>query len=675
MSSSQAMKEVVWNRIQHLEFQDANSLIRRLWKTYFSPPRDMTVSEWADQYRKLDKKSSAAPGDWRTSRTPYLREIMDCFSLSSDVSEVVFVKGTQLGGSECGLNMLGYIISESPAPTMCTLPTIKLGERYVTQRLDPMVRASPVLAEKVVPARSREGVNTKTEKEFVGGLLIISGGNSAASLRSAPIKYRIIDELDACPKDVEGEGDPVSLTSARQDTFIDRKSFLNSTPTDEIDTMIWPEYETSDQRKYYVPCPHCGHEQTLEWGGVTENYGIKWHNDDPDTAMYLCISCGAYIEEHHKTMMLEKGRWSALYPDRPKRGYWLNSLYSPLGWLSWSKIVREYQEAKQKDEQGDSRKLKTWTNTRLASVWKGQSQKIAEDELKARAEPYSLRTVPEKALVLTAAVDTQQDRFDIVVDAWGRGEESWVVDHIQIYGNPGEEEVWKKLSDYLYSRFPHPRGKDLPISATAIDTGGWYTHDVYNWVRKQPEARCIFAIKGSNQAHDPIKGRSKLVDVNSRDGKVIPQGVKLWHVGVSVAKDTLFNRMKIIGEFPGQSFSKPGAMHFSHELKDEFYSQLTGEKKVQKVTSKGNKWMWIPIPGRRAEVLDCKVYSLFAANCLDLHRYTPEMWDRLEERLFPKQQSLLEDVEAQAIPDPVQEHRKQFQRPVTRLPRSKWGRR
>ena len=336
------------------------------------PEQPLTVSEWADRYRKLSSKASAEPGPWRTDRTPYLREPMDCLSSENPVQRVVMMFAAQTGKTEAGSNWLGYVIDHAPGPMLCVQPTIEMAKRLSKQRLESMITETPVLAAKIAPARSRDSGNTMFSKEFSGGIMLMAGANSATGLRSAPCRYLFCDEVDAFPADVDGEGDPVSLAERRTTTFARRKILLTSTPTVKDFSRIESEYLRSDQRRFYVPCPACGAMEWLKWGQ------LKWVDGKPETARYKCEHCGEQFEEMHKPAMLRGGEWRATAPTNGRTaGFHLSGLYSPLGWCSWEQLVDDFLRAK-----GDAPALKTFVNTRLAETWEEDyAAKVSADGL------------------------------------------------------------------------------------------------------------------------------------------------------------------------------------------------------------------------------------------------------------------------------------------------------
>ena len=238
---------------------------------------------------------------------------MECLSVESDVEEVVLWAGTQLGKSETCNNWIGYTIDHNPGPIMLVQPTLDLAKRYSKQRIAALIEATPILRDKVRPARARDSGNTLLEKEFDGGILIITGANSSAGRRSMPARDLLFDEVDAYGMSVDDEGDPISIAEKRQDTFARRKRLKTSTCTVKGESRIEQSYETSDRRKYWVPCPHCGEHQVLRWAN------LKFTPEDPSDARYCCEHCGALIDEAHKTDMLAAGEWRPEAPHAKTR--------------------------------------------------------------------------------------------------------------------------------------------------------------------------------------------------------------------------------------------------------------------------------------------------------------------------------------------------------------------
>ena len=578
---------------------DGGTVYKQAFLEGLRPDPDLTVSEWADQYRMLSNKASAEPGPWRTDRTPYLREIMDCMSSSSTVQKVVFMAGAQLGKTEGINNVVGYMISEAPGPAMFVQPTIEMAKRLSKQRLESLIHETPRLAEKIAPARSRDSGNTLFSKEYPGGILLLTGANSATGLRSAPCRWVLLDEVDAFPHDVDGEGDPCALAERRASTFSRRKIILTSTPTVKDMSRIETEYLASDQRRYFVPCPHCDHMQYLQWKN------LQWRDGDPRTAAYVCESCGTHIREHYKSEMLRKGEWRATATGEDKRtaGFHLSSLYSPLGWKSWEEIVGEFLRAK-----NDAPLLKTFVNTVLGETWEEEvGARLGADGLRERAEFYESNTVPEGASLVTAGVDVQDNRVAVGLYAWGEGEECWLMWHGEIYGDPAGKKLWSQVDDIINRTYPRADGESVKVSAVGIDSGGHYTSEVYAYCRERRK-KGVFALKGQSQRNKPPIGKPSKVDINYK-GQVLKNSAELFPVGVDTIKSTLFGRLK-------HNETGPGYIHFHNEAGQEYFKQLTAERQVVRYVKGFAIREWKKKPGDRNEALDVLVYSYAALNFL-----------------------------------------------------------
>ena len=583
------------------------------------PDPSLTVSEWADRHRRLSGRAASEPGPWRTARTPYLREIMDCLSPASPVERVVVMKGAQVGITECGNNLIGYMIHHAPGPMLAVLPTVEMAKRNSKQRIDPLIEECPDLRQLVKPARSRDSGNTVLAKEFPGGVLVMTGANSAVGLRSMPVRYLFLDEVDGYPGDVDGEGDPVTLAEARTRTFARRKIFIVSTPTIKGMSRIEREFEASDQRRYFVPCPVCYESQWLRFEQ------LKWEKDRPETAHYECEHCGAEIQEHHKTWMLENGVWQpTAKSDGNTAGYHLSSLYSPVGWRSWRQIAVAWLAA-----QGSDSAIKSVKNTELGETWEESGEAPDWQRLYDRREDYKSGTIPVGGLFLTAGADVQKDRIEVSVWAWGRGKESWLVEHRIIEGDTSRREVWDGLSALLGETWERETGAQLPIKRLAVDSG-YATQEVYAWTRTQPAAR-VMAVKGVSRG-SALVGMPTAVDVTA-GGKRLRRGAKVYSVAGGIAKLELFNNLR--KERPtdesGEHFP-PGYVHLP-KVDGEFCKQLCSEQLVTTRNRRGypvRDWQKLR---ERNEALDCYVYARAAAAISGLDRFGERQWRDLERHL------------------------------------------
>lgn len=601
--------------------RDGGDLFRQSFLDGIRPDARLRVSEWADRHRMLSQKSSNESGRYRTERTPYVREIMDCLSVDSPIERVVFVAGSQVGKSEAGYNWVGYSMDHAPAPMLMVVPRLEDAKKVSKQRIDPMIELSPRLRAKVAPARERDSGNSTFLKEFPGGILAMVGSNSAAGLRAMPVKNLFLDEIDEFDGDVGGEGDPIELALRRTGTFrTNRKIYMVSSPTIEGRSRIVQEYELTDRRVFVVPCPACGAFQEITWKAH-----IKWTDDDPSTVYFECESCHEHIGEGHKTAMLAGGFWLARSPDAPAkvRGYWLSALYSPVGWYSWAMAVEDFLKAKKKPAL-----LKVFINTVLAETWKTVGDAPEWERLHERRESYRAGTVPRGGVLLTAGVDVQQDRIELEVVAWGRGLESWSVQYIVLPGRPSDPQVWLDLGRELNRTFEHESGALMSIRAMGIDSS-YSTTDVYRWCRSQSISR-VFAMKGTDD-QSAIVVFSKAVEVQ-HEGKRLQRGLKLWQIGGPVVKSELYAMLRLPKPTDAGEPFPAGYCHFP-EYPPEYFKQLTAEHVVVSVSKKGYRTYTWEKRRERNEALDCRVYARGAAAILGIDRFPDSAWDQLEGNL------------------------------------------
>jgi len=580
------------------------------------PEQPLTVSEWADRYRKLSSKASAEPGPWRTGRTPYLREPMDCLSSNSPIQRVVMMFAAQTGKTEAGSNWLGYVIDHAPGPMLCVQPTVEMAKRLSKQRLESMITDTPCLAAKIAPARARDSGNTMFSKEFSGGIMLLTGANSATGLRSAPCRYLFADEVDAFPSDVDGEGDPVALAERRTTTFARRKILLTSTPTVKDFSRIEAEYLRSDQRRFYVPCPNCGGMQWLQWPR------LKWDAKRPGDVRYQCEHCGERFEENHKAAMLSAGEWRATAPsDGRTAGFQLSGLYSPLGWCSWEQLVDDFLRAK-----SDAPALKAFVNTRLAETWEEDyAAAVSADGLMAKRLAYESGTCPDGVVLLTCGVDVQDNRLAVSVWGWGEGETGWMIWHQELMGDPTQTEVWGQLDQVLVTEWATAAGKSLKVSQVAVDSGGHCTHEVYRYVRDRVRQNVV-AIKGSSRRNSPAVGKGNKVDV-SWQGRVLKRGVTLYQLGTDTIKTTLFGRLR------HNEAGGIGTLHFGMAADEEYFRQLTSERQALRYHRGFPIREWVKKAGDRNEALDCVVYAYAAMLLFSRRMNRATMWQQLADQL------------------------------------------
>jgi len=616
-------------------YADGAEVYREAYCRGLTPDPDLWVDEWSDEYMRIPRDTGAAePGKYRTARTPYAREPMRCLSPAHPCKRVVTKVASQLMKTQIALNWIGALIHMAPSNILTLLPSLALAKR-VSSRIGKTIDATPELKARVAANRSRDARNTMDTKEFEGGTLFATTAGSAANLSELSARYIYGDEVDRWDVDVDQEGDPIKLAEARGSTFgRNAKFYFSSSPLIKGASRIDDLFMMGDQRHFYVPCPTCGHMQVLSWDRLL-------YSPDFSTMHYQCAGsdCDVLIEEHHKSEMLAKGEWRAhAKGDGETVSFHLNALYAPLGWHSWTMLAREFEEAKRAQDRGDLEPMQVFYNTRLAEVWDSAIEQTKAEVLQARAlqEDYVLGTLPVGALALTASVDVQANRLELMVMAWGAGMERWVVDHQVIPGDPADERTWALLDDRLKIRYRHPCGVSLAILATGIDSGGHHTHEVYQFTRVR-RWRNVFALKGASKPGRPvIAQRPSQVDVTWK-GQTERNGAELWIVGTDTAKDWIYNRY---------SFEKgPGALHFAKDLPDEFFHQCVAERKIARYVKGYKRIEWVKSKAERNEALDLMVYNLAMANFLGLHRYGEHDWDKLRQALA--QASLFDQGEQQ----------------------------
>lgn len=583
------------------------------------PPRD--VAEWADAERVVAPETGSPwPGTWRTDRVPYLRDVMQAMTLSHPARRVTFLKSAQIGGSEAGLNLIGQVMAETPAPILVMLPSIDMMLGYNRLKLDPMIQATPALSRRVDELVNRdEAGSTVTFKRFPGGYLQLLTANSSANLQMRSARVLLMEEISEYPFDVDGRGDPVAQLEARAIAYSGREKILEiSTPGEEATCRVTKSYAASSRGRYLVACPHCACWQTLQWES------LRWPKGRPEQAAYHCEGCGAAIEAAQKPSMIAAGRWVHEAPELVERhaGFALNSLYSPM--LSWADLAERWERA-----EGDQAAIKVFVQQMLGRAWREHGEAPDWQRLYDRREEWAPNTVPAGALVLTAGVDVQRDRLEASVWGWGRNRESWLVDHIVIPGSPFLWRTWEALAAALETAYRHDAGGALPISFAAVDSGdGVSTAEVYAFVRKLGARRSI-AVKGRDQLQQAIAlgGKTEV----KRNGKRIGN-LKLWLVGSSFLKGELYGQLRLDRptEESGDPFP-PGYIHLPrHVASEEVCRQMTAEElRYTRLRSGFAKREWIKTRERN-EALDCRVYARAAAALLGVDRWQESRWAELQ---------------------------------------------
>ena len=595
---------------------DAATVYRDAFIAALQPPLDLTISEWADAERQLTRRSSSEPGQWRTDRVPYLREPMDLLSPRElRIRRVVLIFGSQTGKTEVGLNWLGRTIAMDPAPFLTMFPTESFAKRQIRQRLAPLFTDTPAVAAKSLSSKSRDAANAMFLKEFDDDMLLsIIGGNSGSAAQGMPAQNVWADEVSSMPLEMDDKGDPLENAEARQTNFPGRKALITSTPGTRGACRITWEFETrSDRRLRHALMPCCGALEVLRW-----REHMVW--DTPDGEVFCqCPACGERVAQHYKTTMLAGGVWRPTAKgDGETAGFHLPGWYAPYGWLSWEKIRDEFLRAK-----SDPLLLKGWVNKRAAEAWEDEAvARVNADGLMERAakEPYPTGHCPAGVLLLLAAVDVQDTWLEIKIKGYGRGEESWLIWHQKVEGDPAQDEVWSQIDSIRRTEFPLEGGGTLKARHCAVDTGGHFTNEAYDYCRRNAREGVV-AIKGSSTRAAPALGKGSKQDVNLK-GRTIKGGVTLYMVGTDTLKRTVYARLNI--SEPG-----PGFCHFGQNATDEYLAGLTSERLIPKMVKGFTVLEWHQHYARN-EPLDLEVYCLAALELLKRRYNRATMWDQLE---------------------------------------------
>lgn len=618
------------------ETKKLNKVIRRCFKN-LKPPENLTLDEWADKYRRLSPEVSAEAGQWRTSRTPYLREPMRSFT-DPKVNHIVMVAASQVGKSEFELNAIGYIIDQDPGSILFVQPTLEDARKFSRMRILPMLRDSKRLSKKVSDVKlTKKATDTMLQKSFPGGMLTITGSNSPSALASMPCRYVIGDERDRWAVSAGSEGDPWKLAEARQTTFYNRKSIEVSTPTIKGASNIEASFLQGTQERWCHKCPECGEYSEITFDDIHFNttckkVGVKKIYALKGDITYVCPKCGCVIPESR--MRAQPAKWVAENPqayDKGCRSFWLNAFSSP--WTPWSKIILSFLESKD-----DPSRLKVVYNTLFGKLWEDRGDLESEDEMLERRETYGTNEkglqieLPDGVLCLTMGVDTQDNRLEYEVVGWGLYGESWGIQRGVIMGRPDLDETWQRLDDAIAHVYRFKDGKGLKISLTFIDSGGHFTGEVYKRCKERRNKR-VFAIKGKSEDSRPFVTPPNKVYSDSTLRK--KKDVWLYTIGVDSGKEMIMDSLKV--QQPG-----PKYCHFPRDngkgYDEYFFNSLLSERLEQTTTKRGTHFAWVKIPGHeRNEALDCRNYALAAFSVLN-----PDM-EQLQKRINDYRHGIVEE--------------------------------
>lgn len=560
------------------------------------PPEKLTVSQWADKYRILSELDSAAPGHWRTSKTPYLQKVMDAFN-DGFIHDITFCAGTQLGKTSAEQNMIGYAIAQDPGPMIIVYPSKELAKFTSEKRLQPLIKLSPELYK-----HWDERGSTDLELTFDTMYIALVGANSPAGLSSRPARYVFFDEIDKFPKWTGAEAGPLDLAAERTKTFYNFKVVKVSTPTLKTGN-IWQGWETADvQYKYFVPCPHCGGMQELEFKQ------IKWPEDADETearaaAYYECKFCHEIIDDRHKPQLLRDGEWRGEKKSKGrarKVAFHLNSIYSP--WLTFGDVAAKFLSSR-----NDPPLLMNFINSWLAEPWVDKSSRMQSDVVMEKQLPYERGTMPAEAQLLTAGIDVQLDHFWFAIRAWGPHLTSWLVDY-------GRLETWADIEVMLDRNYPDINGEIHNINLACMDSG-YNTDEVYAFC-----AHHFGLVVPTKGASNPLKSRYQVSIIDKSNGF----GLRQYLMDTNQLKNFIASRMSID---PGA----PGSWNVYRDIDREYCDQICSEQKVEHKDKKGRVTTgWEKIGSHAANhLLDCETNNALAAEILGV-RYLMEPEEETE---------------------------------------------
>ena len=570
-------------------------------KANLTPPPKLTLSQWAERYAVLSRETSAQTG--RFKAFGYQTGMLDAVT-DPTVNEITVMKSARVGYTKMLDHVVGYYLHQDPSPILLVQPRYEDAEDYSKTEIAPMLRDTPVLAAIAGDPKAKDSNQTILKKTLSNGSsLALVGANSPAGFRRITARVILFDEIDGYPSGGAGsEGDQIALGKKRGETFWNRKVVMGSTPTIKGVSRIEKSWAESDQRRFHVPCPHCGEKQPLEWGGPETPHGIKWKKDEdgnglPDTVYYVCRENGCVIDEADKPGMIGAGEWVASKPFNGHAGFHIWAGYSLFVNAAWPKLVAEWLRVK-----GDPLARQTFINLVLGEPYEDRGEKaFSEHKLVARTEVWGAE-VPDGVAVITVGGDTQDDRIELEVVGWGRNEESWSIAHEVIEGDPDNTATWDLVDAYLKRIWRRADGRGFEVTAACIDSGGHHTQRVYEFAKARLGRR-IWAVKGesaSGGARSPVWPVKR---PTSRTKSTFRPVI----IGVNAAKDVIRTRLHI--EDPG-----PGYMHFPADRDINYFAQMVAERSVLKVL-RGQKFrVWELPSGRANEALDMRVYA-YAALC------------------------------------------------------------
>lgn len=591
---------------------------RKIITSFFGgmkPQPRIIISSWGDEHLWIPAESSNFPGKFYSRDIPYIAGFVNS-AQEPGVHTVVAMWGSQTAKTT-GIYLIHYFhIHQDPCSQMMMRPTKDDSDFFVKTRFNPPLMATKVLAE-------LKDHKESTLKGFFfrnGAWIAFCGSNSVTDASGKSVRIVSFDEVDRF--ETSTEGDIIEITKKRMATAHNRLMIITATPKDDGTSTVQHWWNLSDKRKYFVPCPKCGHKQTLYWSKET----VVWDTDPdgthhPETARYLCEECHEALYDDDINDMVKNGEWIATAPFNGIAGFGeLPEFYAP-----WKKLGETVQDFLNTHDDPD--KLRVWVNTALGQPWKepGEALEVADVfELRERYDPIA----PAGSGIVTGFVDVQDDRLEVLTKAWGRGEESWALERKVFHGDtsiipeslsmPGqlnmfdrrdnENNPWCQLDEFYNRTYQHASGVQIPISVLGIDTGGHRADQVYTYVKMRQHR----GVRGTKGDKNPFKQPISPPSTSTRSKAGRKYKIKLFMIGTQALKDTVAARLRHTLAKKQDERSGPAVYHYpdTEDFPYEFFEQLTAEKKVKRKVGGRLVKMWENIKNARNEGLDLEVGNL-----------------------------------------------------------------
>lgn len=632
----------------------------------------MPTLRWLAEYFRLPDEGADLSGPYNPDYVPYLWGIFHALD-ADEVRIVVMMKAAQIGWTYGLLGHIGKRVHCDPSAMILLFPKEGAARDFGDEKLRPTVLATPVLADRIDMSGSRKTGQRWNHKQFPGGFLKLIGSNSISNVKSTPAPFVVIEEPDDTAENVRDQGDAIRLVRERLKRQRRGKLVLGGTPSVKGISRVEEHVELSDKRVLPIACHDCTETHVLSWANV------KWLSYEdgqsqphpiyglarPETAVYCCPHCGSVWDDWQRRDNILRTVQAAHAAGDPFCGWVptakappgvigfmeLNELYVVIPGTNLAAVVRDYLEAEHEAARGDESARIVFTNSKLARPYEYSDESATVDDLRKVAASYSEKTVPHGGLLITIGIDVQHDRVAVIIRAWGRGEESWLLYWGELYAQNScvdkNDGVWRDLDSLVFGSIAHANGRAMHAAAVSIDSGDGNTNDaVYHWVRSRA-ARArqlrthLMAVKGASlQADIEIFSPPRVKSIDHRrpdkQTKADRHGVKVYLVGTNKAKDWIAGQLKLEAKGIGR-------YHFYQGVRDDYFEQLTAEVKAPH-RSVRNRRVWQLKSGRRNEAGDCEVYALHAARAARVHLMKPEEWERKENAMLQRDLFAPDDV-------------------------------